>query len=307
MDAWILIGAMSNCEQILVSFETRCAALAEEEYEKSVEQLADAETALIHGRTLFKEHLARCHRLAGSDHVTARYSPSPHELVHGDSRSARPTEEELEQAAIDMAIVEFYRQMFGPDSRRDSSQRVCPDWQTAIVGSFKTKGSYLQAIGSITEAYKGLVSERSGLDSYLNMLLMAADAYERAAERMFNLGSIVGRYLISSELWEEQGGERKLQKGIELNSARALAGPGREAGFAYIDAAGDLAHSYHLASTIRNSGGETVASQAEDLSPVMLVPHTFAEHLPKPSVVAVIDFGRQQQYRLNILFQSKAG
>ncbi len=298
---------MSNFKEILSSFEASRTALAEEEYEKSVEQLAGDETALIHGRTFFREHLAKCGRLAGSDHITAKYSPSPQELVKRDARATRPTEEELEQVGIDVAIVEFYRQIFGPDSCRDSSEPVCPDWQTAIVGSFKTKESYLQATGSVSEAYKRLVSERSGLDSYLNVLLMAADAYERATERMYDLGVLVGRYLISSELWEEQGGEYKLQKAIELNSARALVGPGREAGFVYINEAGDLAHSYHLASTIRNASGEVLTSQAEDIAPVPLVPHAFAEHLAEATAVAVIDFGKRQQCRLNILFQSKAG
>lgn len=302
------MGVMSNFEEILVSFETCCAALAEEEFEKSIRQTADAENALIQGRTLLKEDLARCTELAGSDHIRAKYSPSLQELAKRGARGAQPTEEQLEQAEIDMAILEFYRQIFGPDALGDSSsEQVCPDWQTAIVGRFKTKEEYLRAAEPITEAYKHLVSERSGLDSYLNVLLMFADAYERAAQRMYDIGSIVGRYMIRSELWQEHSGDYKFRKGVELNSAKALAGHGREAGFVYINDTGDLAHSYHLASTIRNSGGETIASQAGDRTQVLLVPHTFVEHLLDPSIVAIIGFGKQRRYRLNILFQSKAG
>ena len=115
---------MSEVNEILVSFESRCKALAEEEYKELVGQLANAETALIHGRTFFEEHLARCNRLAGSDHIAAKYSPSLQELVNRDARAARPSEEELEQARIDMAVVEFYRQVFGPDSCRDSSEQA---------------------------------------------------------------------------------------------------------------------------------------------------------------------------------------
>lgn len=301
------MGLMSNLEEILISFETCCKVLAEEEFEKSDSgQLPDAENALIQGRNLLKEHLARCVELAGSDHIGAKYGPGLQDLVKRNTRGTHPTEEELERAGIDLVIVEFYRHMFGPDAAGGSSpEQAYPDWQTAIIDRFKTKQDYLRAIEPITEAYKRLVRERSGLDSYLNVLLTTADAYERAAERMFDVGSLIGRYLINSELLEERDGEYKSHKVMELNHARALAGSRREAGFAYIDQSGDLAHSYHLDSSISKSDGETITSRAGDLTPVLLVPHTYAEYLNEPSVMAVIDFGRDRQCRLKIIFQSK--
>ena len=60
-----------------------------------------------------------------------------------------------------------------------------------------------------------------------------------------------------------------------------------------------------VASTISKSDGETITSRAGDLTPVLLVPHTYAEYLNEPSVMAVIDFGRDRQCRLKIIFQSK--
>lgn len=298
---------MSNLEEILISFETCCKVLAEEEFEKSVGQLPDAENARIQGRNLLKEHLARCVELAGSDHIGAKYGPGLQELVKRDTRGTQPTEEELERAGIDLVIVEFYRQIFGPDAAgRSSPEQAYPDWQTAIIDRFKTKQDYLRAIEPITDAYKCLVRERSGLDSYLNVLLMTADAYERAAERMFDVGSLIGRYLINSELLEERDGEHKFDKSMELNHARTLAGSRRETGFVYIDQSGNLAHSYHLDSSISKSDGEMINSRAGDLTPVLLVPHTYAEYLNEPSVMAVIDFGRDRQCRLKIIFQSKA-
>ncbi len=298
---------MSNSEEILISFETCCKVLAEEEFAKSAGQLPDVENALIQGRNLLREHLARCVELAGSEHIGAKYGPDLQDLVKCDTRGKQPEEEELERARIDLVIVDFYRLIFGPDAGGGSSpEQSYPDWQTAIIDRFKTKENYLRAIEPITEAYKRLVRERSGLDSYLNVLLLTADAYERAAERMFDLGSLVGRYLISSELWEERDGEYKFQKAMELNNARALAGPRREAGFIYIDPNGDLTHSYQLASTVSRSDGETITSREGDLTPVVLVPHTYAECLNEPSVIAVIDFGRDRPCRLKIIFKSKA-
>jgi hypothetical protein len=40
--------------ELLISFETYCTIVAEEEFEKSIEELADREMARIEGRTLFK-------------------------------------------------------------------------------------------------------------------------------------------------------------------------------------------------------------------------------------------------------------
>jgi len=120
---------------------------------------------------------------------------------------------------------------------------------------------------------------------------------------MFEIGSLVGRYHISSELWESQAGKYEFRKRVELN--KALAEANRTTGFVCIDRKGNLVHSYHLASTITNWRGEMTTSPAADLSPVLLVPHSFEEHVDEPTTVCLIDFGKQQNYRLKIVLLSK--
>ncbi|MHC4496536.1 MAG: hypothetical protein ACYSYM_12025, partial [Planctomycetota bacterium] len=179
-----------------------------------------------------------------------------------------------------------------------------PDWQTALVDIFETKERYLQAIEPITRAHKSSMQATSGLASYVSVLLKMADACQRARQRMFDMGALVGRYEISSELWEQEGGAYKLKKSVELN--RSLGHPNRRPGFVHINGDGDLVHSYRLASTVKNSNGETITSQADDANPVLLVPHTYADNLARPSAVALIDFGKHHLCRLEIVFQSKA-
>ncbi|MFH1716822.1 MAG: hypothetical protein ABIF19_05685 [Planctomycetota bacterium] len=279
--------------------------VAEEEFEKSVEELIGKENTRIEGRALFKRYLERCKDLARSDHVCSRYGPNLEVLVKRGTRGTPPAEEELEEAKLDMAIIEFYRHVVGPHAVGGLSPGVTyPDWQSAIVGSFETKERYLQAIGLITKAHKNILRSKRGLDSYLNVFLKMIDACERARERMFDSALIVGRYNISSELWEQEASEFKLTRKAELN--RALGDPTRIAGFVYINREGDLVHSYRFASIVENSIGETITSEAGDLSPVLLVPHTFTKHLGIPVAVALVYFGNQQQRKLTVLFQSKS-
>jgi hypothetical protein len=210
----------------------------------------------------------------------------------------------VEEAKVDLAIVEFYRHIFGPHATPDSSaQQGYPDWQTAIVHAFETPERYLEAIQPVIKAHQSIVRHKGGLDGYMNVLLKVTDAYEHARERMFDLGALVGRYTISSGLWEEEAGEYKFKKSVELN--KALADPNRATGFVYLDRRGDLVHSYRLTSTIRNSSGRTVTSEAADLNPVLLVPHTFDERLADPTLVSFIDFGEHHNCRLEMTFQSK--
>ncbi|UCC98711.1 MAG: hypothetical protein JSW66_02205 [Phycisphaerales bacterium] len=161
----------------------------------------------------------------------------------------------------------------------------------------------MEAIQPVTRAHQSILRQKGGLDSYVNVLLKVTDAFEWARERMYDAGALVGRYNISSELWEEQEGEYRFRKSVELN--KALADPNRTTGFVYLDRQGDLVHSYRPASTIVNSSGQTVTSKAADLSPVRLVPHTFSERLNEPSPVSLIDFGEHQNCRLEIIFLSK--
>ncbi len=295
---------MSKFEELLISFETCCAALAEEEFDKSVENLADAESARIEGGTLFEQYLERCKDLAGSDHIYARYCPNLETLAKHGPRGTQPDQEELEEAKTDLAIIEFFRQMFGPDAVGGSSaEQAYPDWQTALVDIFETKERYLQAIEPITRAHKNSVRATAGLDSYVSVLLKIADACELARQRMFDMGALVGRYKISSELWEQEGGAYRFKKSVELN--RPLGHPNRRPGFIHINEDGDLVHSYRFASTIKNSNGQTITSQADDAHPVLLVPHTYTDSLARPSAVALIDFGKHHSCRLEIVFQSK--
>lgn len=296
---------MSKIEELLISFESYCSALVEEEFDKSVENLADADSACIEGRTLFKQYLERCKDLAGSDHVCARYCPNLETLAKHGPRGIQPAQEELEEAKVDLAIIEFYRQMFGPDAVGGSSaEQEYPDWQTALVDIFETKERYLQTIEPITRAHKNSMQATGGLDSYVSVLLNVADACERARQRMFDMGALVGRYEISSELWEQEGGAYRFKKSVELN--RPLGHAYKRSGFVHINGDGDLVHSYRSASTVKNSNGQTITSQAEDARAVLLVPHTYADNLSRPSAVALIDFGKHHSCRLEIVFQSKA-
>jgi hypothetical protein len=297
---------MSNFTELLVSFETYCAVLAREEFEQSFDKPADQESARIQSETLFRQYMARCTDLARSDHIRARYAPSLEELAKSKSRGTTPGKEELEEAKVDAAIIELYRHMFGPHVFVDASlARACPDWQTAVVNAFETKEQYRQAIQPVTRTHKNLMRQKGGLDSHVAVVLKVTDAYERARERMFEAGLLVGRYHISSELWEFQEGQYEFTKRVELN--KSLADPNRETGFVCIDRRGDLVHSYHLASTVKNSSGETITSPAGDLSPVLLVPHSFEQRLNEPTTVCLIDFGKQQNYRLKIVLLSKIG
>ncbi|MEK7993707.1 MAG: hypothetical protein AAB403_07885, partial [Planctomycetota bacterium] len=204
---------MSNFAELLLSFETYCAVLAEEEFEKSVGKPADKESTRIQSKTLFRHYLARCTDLAASDHIRARYAPSLEELAKSRARGNSPGKEELEEAKVDAAIIEFYRHIFGPHVTGDLPPgRAYPDWQTAVVNAFETKEQYLQAIQPVTRAHKNLMRQKGGLDSYFTVLLKVTDAYERARERMFQAGLLVGRYQISSELWESQEGKYELTK-----------------------------------------------------------------------------------------------
>lgn len=295
---------MSKFEELLISFENYCAALAEEEFDKSIENLADAESVRVNGRSLFEQYLERCKDLAGSDHICARYCPNLETLAKHGPRGIQPDQEELEEAKMDLVIIEFYRQMFGPDAVGGfSAEQAYPDWQTALVDIFETKEGYLHAIEPITRAHKNSVRATAGLDSYVSVLLKMADACELARQRMFDMGALVGRYKISSELWEQEGGAYKFKKSVELNGS--LGHPNKRSGFVHINGDGDLVHSYRSVSTVKNSNGQTITIREEDANPVLLVPHTYADNLASPSAVALIDFGKHHSYRLEIVFQSK--
>ncbi len=297
---------MSSFTELLVSFETYCTVLAREEFEQSLDKPAERESARIQSESLFRDYLARCTDLARSDHIRSRYAPSLEDLAKSRSKGATPGKEALEEAKMDAAVIEFYRHLFGPHVTVDSpAGRAYPDWQTAIVKAFETKEQYVQAIQPVTKAHRNLMRQKRGVDSYVTIILKVTDAYERAKERMFEAGSLVGRYQISSELWESQEGQYKFTKKVELN--KSLADVSRDTGFVCIDRRGDLVHSYHLASTVTNWRGETITSPAGDLSPVLLVPHTFEQHLNEPTPVCLIDFGKQQNYRLKIVLLSKIG
>ena len=297
---------MANFTELLISFETHCAALAREDFERSLDKPAERESAYIQSEGLFKQYLARGAELARSDHIQARYAPSLEDLAKSRSKGAVPGKEAMEEAKLDAAIIEFYRHLFGPHVTADSPAGLAfPDWQTAIVQTFESKQQYLQAIEPLTRAYGNLMRQKRGVDSYVTAVLRVIDAYHDARERMFEIGSLVGRYHISSELWESQGGKHEFRKRVELN--KALAEANRTTGFVCIDRRGDLVHSYHLASTITNWQGETITSPAADLNPVLLVPHTFEQHLDEPTTVCLIDFGKQQNYRLKIVLLSKMG
>jgi len=294
---------MSNFAELLISFETYCTVLAEEEFEKSIERLADRESSLIRGRTLFKKYLERCTGLARSDHIRAKYGPNLDVLAKHRSKGTQPSEEELSEAKFDIAIIELYRHIFGPNVVGSSPGQGYPDWQTVFVDTFQTKERFLQAIEPVTKAHGSLIRTKRGLDSYLNVLIKITDSYEHARTRIFDMGYLIGRYKISTELWEEQENEYVFRKRAELN--RALADPNRKTGFVYIDRQGHLAHSYSFASTVQNSSGETITSQSADMSPLLLVPHTYSDSFSNPSQVALIDFGKHQHCRLKIMFQSK--
>ncbi len=297
---------MSSFTELLVSFETYCTVLAREEFEQSLDKPAEQESARIQSESLFRDYLARCTDLARSDHIRARYAPSLEDLAKSRSKGAASGKETLEEAKLDAAIIEFYRHLFGPHVTVDSpTGHADPNWQTAIAKAFETKEQYLQAIQPVTKAHRNLMRQKGGLDSHIAVVLKVADAYERSRERMFEAGSLVGRYHVNSELWESQEGQYKFTKRVELN--KSLADVSRKTGFVCIDRRGDLVHSYHLASTVTNWRGETIASPAGDLSPVLLVPHTFEQRLNEPTPVCLIDFGKQQNYRLKIVLLSKIG
>ena len=305
--------------ELLISFEIYCTVVAEEEFEKSIEELDDREMARIEGRTLFKRYLDRCKELAASDYISDRYSPNIKAIATHKTKRSRPSQEELEDAKLDVAIIEFYRHIFGPRAAGGLSAGITyPNWQSAIVGSFETKESYLATIEPITKAQKNIVRDRRGLDSYLNVALKMIDACVHTRESMFDLALLSGRYDISSELWEripqthsfafggpdKEGSEYTLSRKAELNSE--LENPSHKDGFAYISRQGDLVHSYQFASTVENAEGQTIASETGDLKPVLLVPGTFLKQLDNPAVVAQVYFGKQHQYKLTILFQSKS-
>jgi hypothetical protein len=291
--------------ELLISFETYCTIVAEEEFEKSIEELADREMARIEGRTLFKRYLDRCKELAASDYISDRYSPNIQAVATHKTKRSHPSQDELEDAKLDVAIIEFYRHIFGPRAAGGSSAGITyPNWQSAIAGSFETKESYLAAIEPITKAQKNIVRDRRGLDSYLNVALKMIDACVHTRESMFDLALLSGRYDISSELWEKEGSEYKLTRKAELNSE--IENPSHKDGFAYINRQGDLVHSYQFASTVENAEGQTITSEAGDLSPVLLVPGTFSKQLDNPAAVIQVYFGKQHQYKLAILFQSKS-
>jgi hypothetical protein len=291
--------------ELLISFETYCTIVAEEEFEKSIEELADREMARIEGRTLFKRYLDRCKELAASDYISDRYSPNIKAIATHKTKRSRPSQEELEDAKLDVAIIEFYRHIFGPRAAGGSSAGITyPNWQSAIVAGFETKESYLTAIEPITKAQKNIVRDRRGLDSYLNVALKMIDACVHTRESMFDLALLLGRYDISSELWEKEGDIYKLTRKAELNSE--LENPSHKDGFAYISRQGDLVHSYQFSSTVENAEGQTITSEAGDLNPVLLVPGTFSKQLDNPAAVAQVYFGKQHQYKLMILFQSKS-
>lgn len=291
--------------ELLISFETYCTVVAEEEFEKSIEELPDRENPQLEGRTLFKRYSDRCKELAASDYISDRYSPNIQAVATHKTKRSHPSPEELEDAKLDVSIIEFYRHIFGPRAAGGLSAGITyPNWQSAIVGSFETKESYLAAIEPITKAQKNIVRDRRGLDSYLNVALKMIDACVHTRESMFDLALLLGRYDISSELWEKEGGIYKLTRKAELNSA--LENPNHKDGFAYINRQGDLVHSYQFSSTVENAEGQTITSEAGDLNPVLLVPCTFLKHLSNPAAAAQVYFGKQHQYKLVILFQSKS-
>ena len=291
--------------ELLISFETYCVIAAEEEFEKSIEELADREMARIEGRTLFKRYLDRCKELAASDYISDRYSPNIKAIATHKTKRSRPSPEELEDAKLDVAIIEFYRHIFGPRAASGSSAGITyPNWQSAIVCSFDTKESYLATIEPITKAQKNIVRDRRGLDSYLNVALKMIDACVHTRESMFDLALLSGRYDISSELWEKEGNVYKLTRKAELNSE--LENPSHKDGFAYINRQGNLIHSYQFASTVENAEGQKITSETGDLSPVLLVSGTFSKQLDNAAAVAQVYFGKQHQYKLTILFQSKS-
>lgn len=305
--------------ELLISFETYCAIVAEEEFEKSIEELPDREMAHLEGRTLFQRYLDRCKELAASDYISDRYSPNLQAIAMHKTKRSHPSPEELEDAKLELAIIEFYRHIFGPRAAGGFSAGITyPNWQSAIVGSFETKESYLAAIEPVTKAQKNIVRDRRGLDSYLNVVIKMIDACEHIRESMFDLALLLGRYDISSELWEKEGDNYKLTRKAELNGE--LEDPNHKDGFAYIDRQGNLVHSYQFDSTVENAEGQTITSEAGDLSPVLLVPRTFSgppnakegvwgtpsKELDNPAVVAQVYFGKQHQYKLTILFQSKS-
>jgi hypothetical protein len=297
---------MASITELLISFETHCAALAREDFERSLDKPAEQENARIQSEALFRQYLTRCTELARSDHIRARYAPSLEDLAKSRSKGAVPGKEATEEAKLDAAIIEFYRRLFGPHIAADSlAGRAYPDWQTAIVQTFDSKQRYLQAIEPVARTYGNQMRQKRGLDSYVTVVLKVTEAYLHARERMFEAGSLVGRYHISSELWESQGEQCEFRKRVELN--KALAEPNRTTGFVCIDRQGDLVHSYHLASAVTNWAGETIISAEADLSPILLVPHSFEQRLNEPATVCLIDFGKQQNYRLKIVLLSKIG
>ncbi len=295
---------MSNFTEMLVSFETYCAVLAREEFEQSFDKPAEQQNARIQSETLFRQYLARCADLARSDHIRARYAPSLEDLAKSRSKGAVPGKEAMEEAKLDAAIIEFYRHLFGPHVTADLLAGLAYlDWQTAIVQTFESKERYLQAIEPVTRTYGNLMRQKRGLDSYVTVVLKVTEAYQHARERMFEAGSLVGRYHISSELWESQEGQYEFRKRVELN--KSLAEPNRTAGFVCIDRQGGMVHSYHLASAVTDWQGEMITSAAGDLGPVLLVPRSFEQRLNEPTTVCLIDFGKQQNYRLKIVLLSK--
>jgi hypothetical protein len=296
---------MPRLEELLVAYERYCARLAQEEFDRSIEKSKDKESARIECRELIKEYVDRCAELAGSDYVRAKYMPTPEALAKSKARGAQPTREELAQAEIDTAIIEFYRKMLGLDRINGSSrEQTYPDWQTTLIERFVTKQTYLKAVKPIVNACRMSIGATSAVDTFVGICLKTLEAYENARQRMYDVASLVGRYKISSELWEKQAGEYQFRRAVELNLT--LADPDRATGFVYIDREGNLVHSYRFASVIKTSRGETITSQAGDLNPVLLVPHTCTKHLIEPSLVAVIYFGKDLQEKLRVLFQTKS-
>ena len=295
---------MSSFAEVLVSFETYCAALAREQFEQSFGESAVQESDRIQSEALLRDYLSRCTDLARSDHIRARYAPSLQDLAKSRAKGRSPGPKELEEAKLDAAIIDFYRRLFGPHVGAGSpAAQTHGDWQTTLVRTFETKEAYLHAVQPVNTVYKDLMRKKGGLDSFVTVVLKLTDAYERARERMFDAALLVGRYLISSELWESQEGKYVLVKKVELN--KSLAEVSRKTGFVCIDRQGDLAHSYHLASTVTDWQGQTISSPEADLNAVVLVPHTFEQRLNEPTQVCLVDFGKQQNHRLKIVLHSK--
>jgi len=101
------MSMMPRLEELLAAYEKHCAELAQEEFDQSVGQSKDRESARIECRELIKEYVDRCAELARSDYVRATYMPTTEALAKSQAKGAQPTREELAQAEIDTAIIRF--------------------------------------------------------------------------------------------------------------------------------------------------------------------------------------------------------